>query len=605
MERKNSSKSEGKKNIKSTKIFVAVIAVIVVVSAITIIVREMPLATLQSAAAGGEIEYGSFVLSEAPGFYDEAFDLVVSVPSMPNVVIYYTIDGNEPHPEVDRYIVRGENSIRVSGRLPEDGRIRVEDRSGYWGYSILTYHHANTFRSHHDIRPIDGAEILQGTAFRFRAFADGEPVTEVFTATYIIAPDIGTRFGNRPIVSVTAPYEEFIYIYKNADRYDRTVRRQIFNYEYFEYGDQGYERMFSLPGSTSLGGSSSRLHAQRTLNVHFSRGELNGVIIHPIFPGVEQLYRFRLWNGGQGFVQDHMRDAFAQTASSGLNVLFSDNNLAIKFINGEFWGFTNMREHTSNRHFVGIHTGLDRRNIAILSIDNNHFEGRNRGLRMVMVDEGPEEVVWDIYNELIKFITSYDLSTDYARERLFNEFVCQINFMDYIISRTFFNNRDWPHNNMRIFRAITPDTGSQNPYNDGRWRFMLHDMDLAPPQNSPSHQNRFPDLYNLPDDEPSESVYQLRHIFLVLNNFVFAEQLRARGIYILDTEFQTDRLLALHEEFLAEYQPLLPEMYNRFSRNSVEESIANFDQRSESLARFLLSREYYYRKHLDALVVLR
>jgi len=548
----------------------------------------------------GPFHNGSFTLSEVPGFHDEPFDLVVSIPSIPNVVIYYTIDGNEPQPGEDRYLTRGENSIKVSGSLPENGTIRVEDRSGYWGYAILAYHHTRRFTARHSTLPADGAEILQGTAFRFRGFADGEPVTETVTATYIIAPDAGTRYANRSIVSVTAPYEDLVYIYRHAAAQDPTVRRRIFNYEYFEYGIGGYVPVFNMPGSTSLGGSFSRNYAQRTFNVHLSRDELDGVITHPIFPGLNELYRFRLWNGGQSFRWDHMRDTFAQTASSGLNVLHADNNLAIKFINGEYWGFTTIREHTSNRHFITSRTGIDRRNVALLNVVNCFEDGR---VRVWDVSEGPEDVVFALHSKLIEFATSHDMSTDHARERLFNEFICQDNFMDYLIARTFFSNRDWPTNNMRIFRAITPDIDSANPYNDGKWRFILHDMDFAPRPGTRPSATRFPELYEFPSSEDSPGLYEFRQVFYVMNNPAFVEQFRERALYVLDTEFQKDKLLELHSEFVSRYVPLLPEMYNRFAiEETVGRSIRNFNRNVEHLEDFLSNREYYYRWQLDRLV---
>ena len=546
-----------------------------------------------------------FALSAFPGFHDEEFDLTVAIPSIPDAIIYFTIDGNDPMPGADRYVVRGNSRVYVSGRLPETGEIRVEDRTGYWRNAILAYY-SDQWLSRYSIYPAEDAEILQGTAFRFRGFIDGLPVTDIITATYIIAADADIRFAGRPVVAVTAPYDCFFYIYSHADRWDTTTRRRLFHYEYFELGDYGYTRVFDLPGSTSLGGSGSRAFAQRTLNVHVARGELDGVIMHPIFTGLYELYRFRLWNGGSTFHWDYMRDPFAQYASSNLGIPFSDNNLAIKFINGEYWGFTTMREHTSNSFFVNARTGLAMQNIAILDKNNSVYRTQDgQSIIFMDVQEGPEEVVLAFYDELIRFATTYDLSTDYARERLFNEFFCQDNFMNYLIVQTFFHNTDWPHNNIRLFRAITPDLYSGNPNEDGRWRFILHDLDWAPaphPSDNSKH-SRFAYLYaphpRIEDGRTSKFGY----VFLVLNNPVFVEQFVEHALYILDSCFQTDRLLSLHEEFVARYTPLLPEMYNRFAvKGSVEASIDNFIYCANHLRAFLTNRNYYYRRILAQLL---
>ena len=538
---------------------------------------------------------GDFLLSVAPGVHEEPFRLYVSLPSFPGAVIYYTIDGNEPEPEEARFILRGDNHIQVSGSIPADGGVDVVDRSGLWRESILTYH---SEQWHGRIFPAEDAQILQGTAFRFQGFVDGEAVTEVITATYIIVEDAALRFGNRPIIAVTAPYEDFFYIYYNANPHEDITRRRIFNYEYFSYEGE-YVRQFSILGSSQLGGTGSRRNAQRTINVHLARGDLDGVITYPIFPGLYELYRFRLWNGGNSFHWNHMRDPFAQTASAALRVPFADNNVAIKFVNGEYWGFTTFREHTNNAHFVYTRLGLDYDNIALIDRSwEPEPDGRTRFFDEV--DAGDEEVVWELYEELVDFALTHDLATDYARERLFTEFFCQDNFMDYLIANTFFNNADWPQNNMRFFRAIVPDLDSDNPYNDGRWRFIFHDMDMAPrPYEARYDESRFGSLYYR-----SSRVPEFNEVFMVFNNPTFVEQFVERALYLLEHEYHPERLLALHIDFTMRYLPLLPEMYNRFPiHDTWENSLRNFQENNLQHQTFLLNRDSYYREILAGLLM--
>jgi len=347
----------------------------------------------------------------------------------------------------------------------------------------------------------------------------------------------------------------------------------------------------------------SRANSQRTINVNLVRGQLNGLVEYPIFDGLYELYRFRLWNGGSNFINDFIRDPFAQTASEELNVRGGDNRLAIKFINGEFWGFTTIREHTSNRHFVSTRFGIDVDNIAVMDRNADRVTLGATGVTDLVAD-GDEATVLKLYDELIEFLMSYDMTSDYARERLFDEFFCQYNFMDYLIANTFFNNADWPHNNVRYFRAIVPDPYSPNPYNDGRWRFILHDMDLAPPRSTSDRYNRsiFSTLYELHSQVDRWGLW-LNYAFLVLNNPTFAEQFRARALYVLANHYTQEQLLYLYDEFYAQYAPLLPEMYNRFAiRGNVDDSINHFNRRSQQLRRFLLHREYYYLQQLDELI---
>ena len=551
--------------------------------------------------ASAPFYYGDFVLSAAPGFHDEPFDLAVSIPSIPDAVIYWTIDGTDPQPGDIRYIFRGWNRIiQANGQLSESGKIEVRDRTSHWQQAILASH-SDSWERFGSVLPEEDAVILQGTVFRFRGFVNGEPVTEIITTTYIIAENANERFTNMPIISIAAPYDDFIYMYSHAEarRNFGITRRKIFNYEYFEWDGYEYTRVFSLLGSSSLGGFGSRAYAQRTINVHLSRDELNGVVTHRIFDDLYELYRFRLWNGGSNFHSLVYIDAFAQTASAGLNVLHSDNNLAIKFVNGEYWGFTTMREHTSNRHFVRTRTGMANRNIAIM---NRSPVLTSQGWRPAdVVSEGDEETVLALYYELVDFVKTNDMSSDYAVERLFDEFWCKYNFMDYIIANTFFNNMDWVDNvnNMRFFRAITPNTDSNNIYDDGKWRFILHDMDGIGVHPNGS---QFPYLYELHPRVHSENLY-FHYMFLVFNNPTFVAQFRERAIYVLENYFYKERLLALLNEFSLRYNPLLPEMYNRFAiRQTVDASLARYDGHLIRLREFIINRDYHYRNQLDHLI---
>jgi hypothetical protein len=527
-----------------------------------------------------EITTHEIIFSHAAGIYCQPFDLRVSIPTRPPAEIFFTIDGTEPQ--------------ITSQRLCASGIISVTDRSGNWQNAPLT-RHSDTWERFGNVLPAPNAEILQGTTFRFRGFANGKPVTETVTATYIIAENAEERFNNLPIISVTAPQDDFIFLYSELNPLE--AHRKIFNYEYFYNGEQ----IFNLPGSSSLGGWGSRASAQRTFNVHFSRGQLNGVITHPIFTDLDELYRFRLWNGGSSFGWDFMRDPFAQAASAQLNLPFSDNQLAIKFVNGEYWGFTNLREHTSNAHFISTRLGLPRGNIAIMNrdrlMDENGVRVEIDGVRLLhdTVSEGNEIIVKALYFELLQFLQTHDMSSDYAREKLFSEFFCQENFTDYLISNTFFANTDWPHNNVRFFRAITPTLG--NPYADGRWRFILHDMDysLAEYEN-----NRFTPL--LEGSSHAREGEHFNHVFMVLNNPTFAAQFTERALYVLENYFNTEKLTALHDEFAAQYEPILPEMFNRFAiHGTAEDSLKNFNEHQTELREFILNRQKFFLEQLNDL----
>ena len=560
---------------------------------------------------------GEFIFSRAPGIFSSEFTLNISVPNHPTAVIYWTIDGGDPVPGNSRTLSRRRNTIEVSGVVPANGNMEIIDRSGHWRDSILTYHSNNW--PNRGVTPSFNAHTLRGTALRLRAFVDDQPVTDIVTATYIIAPDVANRFTELPIISLTANYSDFIRVYT----YNHPVnvpedpyRRTLFNVEYFEMGEYQYERQFNVVAGGWLGGAYSRGYAQRTLNMSVIRHQMgldpSTRITHPIFDGVSELARFRLWNGGNSFATDHLRDPFVHEVSQDLNLLHSRYQLMMKFINGEFWGFTTMREHTSNAHFVNYHTGIEHGNMLLM--DGNwtyrghrrfeRNEGSNAQARRYFGEDRPGNP--EQPTSLYYFLLNYDVATDAGRERLFNEFFCEANFIDTIFVRSFFDDWDFLLNNTRIFRAIDPNVGNpNNPYNDGLWRIILHDTDHSGnvfrpwPHSDPRSMRLFPRMYNR--EHGSNPIFM--NVWRVLNNPTFAENFRARSLYIMENHFDAETLTNVHQKLVEERRPVLRDMYNRFpTQGNIRRTMWNFNRNVRGLDLFINNRHEHFSLALDYIV---
>ncbi len=536
------------------------------------------------------LDDNEIVLSAQPGVYSEEFNLAVSVPTKSDAVIYWSIDGSDPVPGADRYITKGNTTHQVSGSFMQGEVIDVRDRSCAWENSLLT-----SLSQQFGAPPLAGTTTLQGTSFRFKGYVGNNAVTKTITASYIITPDAAERFNNMPIISITAGHDDFYEVYSHANPFDEITYRRDFNYEYFDLNDGVYTERFNLPGSTQLGGTGSRGMPQRTFNVSLVRGGLNGVVNYPIFSDLDELYRFRLWNAGNGFNWDHMRDIFAQSASAGMNVGTAGYQVAIMFINGEYWGFTLMREHTSNAEFISTRYNIALNNAAV--IDRGWAFNSSGGQYFYdMVEDGNTNTVTALYDEVVEFAKTHDMNSDYAREILFEKYFDQENFMDYLIANTFFNSIDWPHNNMRFFRAITPNPDSGNPYEDGKWRFLLHDMDMSPhPGADQLYGNRFSTLYNPYDIAP-----EFNKIFLVFNNKTFVAQFVARAKVVLENYYSAAQLTALQDDIIAKIRPLVTDMDSRFYQSATN-PIERFDHYADDLRNFIVNRQVIYLSQLEAL----
>ena len=572
----------------------------------------------------GEIEF-----SHTPGVYEAAFDLTVSFPANPNAVIYWSLDGTEPVPGSP---VTRNNNI-VTGSVLPGNKINVAARTKGRDATVLTRFY-NTWSRKANQGPANGSQILTGNAYRFRAFVDDKPVSETVIASYFIIPGAATKYDNNPIISINAPYQPFYDLYAAADRFnppDNSIGRQDFNYEYFALEGGSYKRQFSLLGSTSLGASWTRDNAQRTFNVHFRRGSLNGTITYPIFEGSrpEGIYRFRLWSGGNNFVgprdwsmgSDHFRDAFVQKASAQLNVPYSEWNLAILFIDGEYWGFTQLRQQTDNAAFAEDRLGMEASNIVIMDRGAQQLPGQSWSYYVDLVEEGDTTVAGNLYSQLESFVTanlSSGTPSDTVVSDLFNTYIAKDNFIDYLIVGTFFNSTDWPQNNVRFWRAITPKNDG-NPNNDGRWRFTLHDLDQAangitwggPGSFNGSNYadgSRFSNLINATIGVSDGGGPPFNRVWKVLNNKNFVDEFTQRALYVMDEYFDPAKTGPLYDDWLARFTPLLTDMYERWAINSGD-NVTNaynntrnsFNLTTSNVKFFLNNRRSFYLSQLNAL----
>lgn len=141
---------------------------------------------------------------------------------------------------------------------------------------------------------------------------------------------------------------------------------------------------------------------------------------------------------------------------------------AVVYINGNYWGIMNLRD-SYDKDYIEQHYGLNRDQLAIISY--GHEDGRWE----YEIDEGTEDDLKD-FEDMIKYITSFDMSKDSNYQRA-SKMLDLDGFIKYMAVNIYANNRDWPHNNVKMWKYLGP-AGSKYG-EDGKWRFMLKDIDYA------------------------------------------------------------------------------------------------------------------------------
>lgn len=155
-----------------------------------------------------------------------------------------------------------------------------------------------------------------------------------------------------------------------------------------------------------------------------------------------------------------MRDAVMHQLIHHLPIDTQHYQPAVVYLNGEYWGILNFRDR-HDEHYLHAHHGIDPKHVAILE--------SNARLRIGTDDARMDylEMVAAIGNGILDSWEAVDDRMDLSQ------------YLDYLITQMYSNNTDWPHNNIRYWRYTGSSHGPLGARNDGRWRWLVFDIDFS------------------------------------------------------------------------------------------------------------------------------
>ena len=302
--------------------------------------------------------------------------------------------------------------------------------------------------------PID---IKQTTVVRARVFETGYIPSYTQSRVYIYNVN-----HTLPIISlITDPDNLFdnddgIYVF--GDSYDQNYPHFGANFwEDWERpihvslyeNNSNYE--ISFDAGVKIFGGWSRGQAQRSFSI-FARGKYGtSEINYKLFPQSDYsvFQSFILRNSGQDWLRTSVKDAALTSLLKGTGLDYQSYRPVVTYINGEYWGIYNMREKV-NEHFIASKHNLDPEDIDLLTNNSELVHGTTSE-----------------YDELINFVYSNDLSStqnyNYVKERVDID-----NYIIYQVSQIYFNNHDWPGNNIKYWK-----------HKGGKWKWIIYDTDFA------------------------------------------------------------------------------------------------------------------------------
>ena len=505
------------------------------------------------------------------GIYDSA--IILNLSAKEGYTIYYTTDGSNPAQESNK------------NRKKYTAGITLSDTSAMgWGPLTRSW-------STPSVSTQVGGHVIKAYA------TNGTESTDVFTNTYFITDDL-EKYGIS-VMSLSLPKDEVIGTngFYNNFLLEGTItgarRRGVAIMEVFDpsgdrVGNSRVEMAVSGNGSSGWGMKSLRIYVKGANN---QDSGLESDLNYDIFGGaakdqwgqaITSFSRFMLRNSGNDCGTSYIRDAFMQTTSAGLNVDYMESTSTLVFINGEFWGVYNFRERYSPE-YVESHYGVNKDNVTVIESDYSQVHtNTNADFVLSSGVEGDQ----DPFNAMVQYMRDHNL----AEQQHYDYIASQMDidsFIDMWVVRLFYVARDWPENNIKIWRNKNPDDPSGF---DTKWHFTLLDTDMGLSfyDFTTERENFFWAF-----DSGSVCGTMMRAL---MKNEGFKQQFILRYYDVVTNFFTPEYLSAMFDEMYAERDPLMKLQEGRW-HSDASFTYSKWQTECTKIRSFINNRQTYALDH--------
>jgi len=305
--------------------------------------------------------------------------------------------------------------------------------------------------------------ITRTTILRARTFSGNKLPSEISTMTYFIRE----RAFDLPVVSIVTEQKNLtdntigIYV-KGTNGITGNGMNERVNWNQpwdrpanLEIYDVSGQSCLNQELDICISGGWSRMNSQKSLQLNPRKKFGNNKLDYDVFFETKPNHKYRsilFRNSGNDFSYTMMRDGFMQSLiANRMNADYSAYKPAVCFMNGEYYGIQNLRER-SNSDYVYSNYGLSEEEILLLD-------------GSIGVNETASD---PIFKELSNYVRNNDVTNVNVYSQI-NNMIDIDNFISYYIAQIFWNNTDWPHNNLKVWKKI----------DGGKWRWILYDTDFG------------------------------------------------------------------------------------------------------------------------------
>ena len=549
------------------------------------------------------------IFSKESGFYDDEFLLTLS--SAQDSEIYYTTDSSNPLDSTTVKIYK--KPIKIFDRSSEPNlyaEIGDDENSplffgSFGGYKRPQYLIDKAMVIRACCKNKDGnSKIINNIYFitngNLEKYQNFTIVSLVVNPEDLFDPDKGVYVvGNDYIEAkknLTNPRGGMFQLmyasnfYKEGPEWEKETDMTI-----FEKGEITLQQNVGI----KIRGFSTRMQAGKSFNVYakkrFGKSSIENILFSNNYDWKYNLIKkYKSIALRNVYAEDRIKDEFTNKLLFGREFQsISDTRKCILFLNGEYWGFYIMMEKFSE-NYIESHYGVPKEGVTLI---------KERELT------NGEESELPLYNN---FFSEYS-TKDVTNEKIYKEiknFIDLDSLIEHFVIGVYLGTWDWPGHNDGVWR-YNGEKIENNPYSDGRWRYISYDFDFTMGASSSSRrgeqQQQKQEGYEKDDLKGLERKKNApANLFLaLLKNEEFRNKYILRYCDYVNDVFSLDRIDSLIDDYKDNYLDMLANgkvRWKGYEYDDEKEAFANFKtnyaKNFDNIKKYFEGRPKYSLQHI-------
>ena len=572
--------------------------------------------------------------SAESGFYEEEFLLEISTNTKDK--IYYTIDGSDPRTSDTR--IEYTEPLIIADKTEDKNIVSAVDPALFSGNFCEYNTSQQKFVS--TVNAPSNSVVDKCTIIRAASESKDGSFSQIASSTYFIGTveehikgitkSCQASSEDLAVISISMEYDDLFepsygiyvkgnifdkslseYIAKGQNIEAETARQLDANYkqkgmdwernchiEFFECNSDEVHSVISQNCGIRIQGNYSRSDLQKGFRLFARTDYGDNRFRYPVFgedavrtdgEAIDTYKSLVLRAGGNCAFTAKFNDTYWQTLTSQCDYATKASRPCVVYLNGEYWGLYVLEEDFSNEYFED-HYDIPKENIVVYKGD---AESLSLGYKL---DEGklPEGETDESYyfRELYNFFETHNNLESQEDYNEFTKLVDTESVRDYFLTQIWINNKwDWPGKNWSMWKSTVIDDGSE--YADGRWRFMLYDVEFGGVSGeSDAYTNTIKEdnykelgLLDMNTDNPAVLCFAY-----LMTNDNFRDDFNSRLLSASEDIFSHSRATKLLDEFEAEYSPLYDQFFRRYPGAGTTEDALSGDYASVKCIRDFLDK---------------